>query len=104
MTDYEMYCDIFQHGELYNCGIFIDLKDGHEPVTFGVVRADKVKINYNTNKKAFTVAFINGGTRNVECSVSKVYIHDLEKENRIQLPSYDAEWPYDDIEIYYKEE
>ena len=103
MTDYEMYCDIFQHGELYNCGVFIDLKEG-EPVTLGAIRCDKVKINYNKTREKFSVVFIYGGTRLVESYVDKVYIHDLEKENRIQLPSYDAEWPYDDIEIYYKEE
>ena len=103
MTEHEMSCEIFQHGDLYNCGVYIDVGEG-EPLTFGVIRADKIKINYNSNRGLFGVIFFNGSFRIAECYVKRVCVNDLEKMNKIQLPSYEAEWPYDDLEIYYKEE
>lgn len=102
VTDKLMKCSIYQHGELYNCEVCLVI-DNEE---FGLiaVRADKVKVNYNTKNKMFTVAFFYGAMRVSEASVNKVYIYDLEENNKVQLPSYDAEWPYDDVWIEMKEE
>lgn len=102
-TDRVMKCSIYQHGELYNCDVCLDFGEAND-IRMIAVRADKVKVNYNTKNKMFTVAFFYGAMRVAEASVNKVYIYDLEENNKIQLPSYDAEWPYDDVWIEMKEE
>lgn len=98
----QIKCEIYQHGELYNCGVYAYVDD--EEVCLGAIRCDKVKIKYNTNSERFVVSFTFGGMRLVESSVDKIYLYDLEKDNRISLPDIDAEWPYDSIHMEMKEE
>lgn len=102
MIDEIVRCEIYQCGELYNCRVYIgtDLKDD---IALGCIRCDKIKITYNTVKKKFVVRFIYGGMRLVESDVNKISIYNLEEKNNISLPDYEAEWPYDDIEIDMKE-
>ena len=94
-----MECEIYQHGELYNSRVYMDRGSEKDNVSFGCIRSDKVNITWNTKKKIFTVRFVFNGIRLVECEVNKIYIYDLEENNRISFPDIDVEWPYEDVII-----
>ena len=98
----DIKCEIYQHGELYNCRVYV--YEGDDDISLGCIRCDKVKITYNTNRKLFTVNFIYGQMRLVETHVGHIYCYDLTKNHKIQLPSYDIEWPYDNIVLEMAEE
>lgn len=95
-------CEIFQKGELYISNVHTHI-DGEE-VSLGTIKSDKIRIQYNTKNKQFTVIFVYGALRLVECSVDYIYAYNITKDNKISLPSYDAEWPYDNIHIDMLEE
>lgn len=97
-ADHLRKCCVYQHGDLYNCEVCIDIEK-EEEIRMIAVRADKIKINYNTNQKMFTIQFFYSAMRVAECSVNKVFLYDLTKDNKVQLPSLDVEWPYDDIYV-----
>ena len=102
-TDASIICSIYQHGKLYKCEVCANAGDIRD-LGLLYVFADKIDIKYNTKNKNFTVTFYSEKIRVSEAHANKIYIYDLEEDNKVQLPSYDGEWPYDDIFVEMKEE
>ena len=100
--DVEQYCEIYQHGELYTCGV--SLRINGEEYLLGSIKCDKIRITYNTNLSKFIVRFVYGAMRLVESHVDRIAIYDMEKENKITFPDIDTVWPYDKVQVEMKED